>query len=111
MNNTAGRKVIFTALAVLALVFAGSTARAQQKKPNILIIWGDDIGGFNVSAYNQGVMGYKTPNIDRIVREGRSSPIGTASRVALPAAPRSLPGSRLSVPVSLKSACPERRKV
>ena len=40
------------------------------KKPNILIIWGDDIGWFNVSAYNLGVMGYRTPNIDRIAREG-----------------------------------------
>jgi arylsulfatase A-like enzyme len=40
------------------------------KKPNILIIWGDDIGWFNISAYNLGVMGYRTPNIDRIVREG-----------------------------------------
>ena len=42
----------------------------QGKQPNILIIWGDDIGQFNVSAYNQGMMGYKTPNIDRIAREG-----------------------------------------
>ena len=40
------------------------------KKPNILIIWGDDIGWFNVSAYNHGIMGYKTPNIDRIAKEG-----------------------------------------
>jgi arylsulfatase len=40
------------------------------KKPNILIIWGDDIGWFNVSAYNLGVMGYRTPNIDRIAKEG-----------------------------------------
>jgi arylsulfatase A-like enzyme len=40
------------------------------KKPNILIIWGDDIGWFNVSAYNHGLMGYKTPNIDRIAKEG-----------------------------------------
>src|SRR5678809_214797 len=40
------------------------------KKPNILIIWGDDIGWFNISAYNHGVMGYRTPNIDRIGREG-----------------------------------------
>jgi arylsulfatase len=39
-------------------------------KPNILIIWGDDIGQFNVSAYNMGMMGYKTPNIDRIARDG-----------------------------------------
>ena len=39
-------------------------------KPNILIIWGDDIGWFNISAYNHGVMGYRTPNIDRIAKEG-----------------------------------------
>jgi arylsulfatase len=39
-------------------------------KPNILIIWGDDIGGFNISAYNMGMMGYKTPNIDSIAKEG-----------------------------------------
>ncbi|TWT81399.1 Arylsulfatase [Planctomycetes bacterium CA13] len=45
-------------------------ALAQQKKPNILVIWGDDIGQFNVSAYNRGMMGYKTPNIDRIARQG-----------------------------------------
>jgi arylsulfatase A-like enzyme len=41
-----------------------------DKKPNILIIWGDDIGWFNVSAYNLGVMGYRTPNIDRVAKEG-----------------------------------------
>ncbi len=40
------------------------------KKPNILILWGDDIGWYNISAYNQGMMGYKTPNIDRIAKEG-----------------------------------------
>jgi arylsulfatase len=40
------------------------------KKPNVLIIWGDDIGWFNISAYNHGIMGYKTPNIDRIAKEG-----------------------------------------
>jgi arylsulfatase A-like enzyme len=39
-------------------------------KPNILVIWGDDIGWYNISAYNLGVMGYKTPNIDRIAKEG-----------------------------------------
>lgn len=42
----------------------------MAKKPNILIIWGDDIGWFNISAYNHGIMGYQTPNIDRIVKEG-----------------------------------------
>ena len=40
------------------------------KKPNILILWGDDIGWFNISAYNHGLMGYKTPNIDSIAKEG-----------------------------------------
>ncbi|MEH6570009.1 MAG: arylsulfatase [Halioglobus sp.] len=40
------------------------------EKPNILVIWGDDIGNFNVSAYHRGMMGYQTPNIDRIANEG-----------------------------------------
>ncbi len=41
-----------------------------QDKPNILVIWADDVGVSNVSAYNHGIMGYKTPNIDRIAQEG-----------------------------------------
>src|SRR4030095_10293034 len=45
-------------------------AQAPGGKPNILVIWGDDIGYWNVSAYNQGMMGYRTPNIDRIAKEG-----------------------------------------
>ena len=40
------------------------------KQPNILIIWGDDIGQSNLSCYSHGLMGYKTPNIDRIAKEG-----------------------------------------
>src|SRR6187401_3359928 len=40
------------------------------KKPNIVIIWGDDIGQTNISAYSDGLMGYRTPNIDRIANEG-----------------------------------------
>jgi arylsulfatase len=43
---------------------------AKQDKPNILVIWGDDVGVFNVSAYHRGVMGGSTPNIDRIANEG-----------------------------------------
>jgi arylsulfatase len=59
------------ALVTTALVIGGSgTAWAQAKQPNILIIWGDDIGYWNISAYNLGMMGYRTPNIDRIAREG-----------------------------------------
>ena len=62
-----------TALAVLCAAFstgALAQAKAPAKKPNILVIWGDDIGYWNVSAYNQGMMGYRTPNIDRIAKEG-----------------------------------------
>src|SRR5499433_4500268 len=58
-------------LLVVALGLAcASAAEAQASKPNILIIWGDDIGWFNVSAYNHGMMGYRTPNIDRLAKEG-----------------------------------------
>ena len=52
------------ALSVLA------SAQAADKKPNIVIIWGDDIGQFNISAYNMGRMGYKTPSIDSIATQG-----------------------------------------
>jgi arylsulfatase len=45
-------------------------AEQAQRRPNILVLWGDDIGWWNVSAYNHGTMGYRTPNIDRIGREG-----------------------------------------
>ena len=55
---------------VLAAVCATNPATAADKQPNIVILWGDDIGYWNVSAYNQGMMGYKTPNIDRIAKEG-----------------------------------------
>src|SRR5687767_10163447 len=59
------------AIVALLMCFLCAEAGAQpKKKPNILIIWGDDIGYWNVSANNQGMMGYKTPNIDRIAREG-----------------------------------------
>ncbi|KAB2640419.1 MAG: arylsulfatase, partial [Verrucomicrobia bacterium] len=53
-----------------ALLGAIAPAQAAAKKPNILIIWGDDIGWFNPSCYNSGMMGYKTPNIDRIANQG-----------------------------------------
>lgn len=45
-------------------------AWAQDQKPNILVIWGDDIGQSNISAYTMGLMGYQTPNIDRVAKEG-----------------------------------------
>ncbi|MBN9693424.1 MAG: arylsulfatase [Verrucomicrobia bacterium] len=54
----------------LALAVSTGAALAQSKKPNILVIWGDDIGIWNISYNNRGMMGYKTPNIDRIAKEG-----------------------------------------
>ncbi|MGH9870326.1 MAG: arylsulfatase [Candidatus Polarisedimenticolia bacterium] len=61
---------LLMAVALFAAAVVPAHAQSQPKKPNILIIWGDDIGYWNVSAYNQGMMGYKTPNIDRIAKEG-----------------------------------------
>ena len=54
----------------IALLAGGVASAFAQDKPNILIIWGDDIGYWNVSAYNRGMMGYRTPNIDRVANEG-----------------------------------------
>jgi arylsulfatase len=61
--------------AFVAVGLCSSFAHAQSaapKKPNILIIWGDDIGTWNISFNNRGMMGYKTPNIDRLAKEGVS---------------------------------------
>jgi arylsulfatase A-like enzyme len=64
----------FTGLAVIALICAvtiyASPSAAAEEKPNIVIIWGDDIGQTNLSVYSKGLMGYRTPNIDRIANEG-----------------------------------------
>ena len=47
------------------------TPAFSAEKPNILVIWGDDIGQSNISAYTMGLVGYRTPNIDRIAKEGK----------------------------------------
>jgi arylsulfatase len=57
-------------LSALPLAILVPMAAAAADKPNILVIWGDDIGQSNISAYTKGVMGYRTPNIDRIANEG-----------------------------------------
>src|SRR6478735_9752 len=114
MNNQPNlvNYVLALLTATAALVGAGGPLQAQGKKPNILIIWGDDIGQFNLSAYNMGMMGYRTPNIDRLAKEGAlftdwygqqsctagraafitgQSPIRTGlTKVGLPAAPEGL---------------------
>jgi arylsulfatase len=63
---------MFTAvgIALFMVVLIGASPGAAQEKPNILVVWGDDIGQSNISAYTHGVVGYDTPNIDRISREG-----------------------------------------
>ena len=67
------RLALLTLAVLLALGALAANVEAQQAaagKPNIVIIWGDDVGQSNISAYSHGVMGYKTPNIDRVAREG-----------------------------------------
>ena len=63
-----GRAAILIALAVS--IAAPAAAQEKASKPNILVIWGDDIGRSNLSAYTMGMMGYRTPNIDRVADEG-----------------------------------------
>jgi len=60
----------FLALPFLLIGFVCAPAFADAKKPNVLVIFGDDIGISNISAYSDGLMGYETPNIDRIASEG-----------------------------------------
>src|SRR5271155_2524568 len=56
--------------ALLAATALASAPASAQQRPNIVIIWGDDIGQSNISAYSRGMMGYQTPNIDRLAKEG-----------------------------------------
>jgi len=64
------KRILISLFTATVVVLSAASAHAGSNKPNILVIWGDDIGQFNVSAYNMGMMGYRTPNIDRIGREG-----------------------------------------
>jgi len=84
LNGLARRMLATT----VVLMLSGASAHAQSGKPNILVIWGDDIGWQNVSAYGMGTMGYTTPNLDRIATEGirftdhYAQPSCTAGRAA-----------------------------
>jgi arylsulfatase A-like enzyme len=71
MTHFSWRRIIalLAGAAVLSIAAAPAVAQPQQK-PNILVIWGDDIGTWNISHNSRGMMGYKTPNIDRIASEG-----------------------------------------
>jgi arylsulfatase A-like enzyme len=68
MRNRSNAHIL---MSVVTLALCVCTAAAQDK-PNILVIWGDDIGITNISHNSRGMMGYRTPNIDRIAREGMS---------------------------------------
>ncbi len=63
------KRILRGCAGVMALVLA-LPAMAQEDKPNILVVWGDDVGQSNISFYTRGLMGYRTPNIDRIANEG-----------------------------------------
>jgi len=64
------RNLLIQWAATLCAAFVTVATQAADQKPNIVVIWGDDIGLTDVSAYSQGLLGFKTPNIDRIAREG-----------------------------------------
>ncbi len=101
-------KHCLTALAAAAALMCGIvTTQAADKKPNILVIFGDDVGIANVSAYSQGLMGYETPNIDRIGKEGIKFP-GLLRRAKLhpPDARPFSPASMVSAPGSPRSVSP-----
>ena len=68
--SQATAKETLLALAEPRATASGNAQAVAGKKPNILVIWGDDIGIHNISAYNHGIMGYRTPNIDRLGKEG-----------------------------------------
>ena len=77
MHHASGRAIrsairlgLLAAVALLILLPVARAQPAAGHKPNFVFIWGDDIGITNVSAYSNGLMGYRTPNIDRVAREG-----------------------------------------
>ena len=70
MKNRKTKIVNFLGIVMLAMASMMLSAAEAADKPNILVIWGDDIGVHNISAYNHGMMGYETPNIDRLANEG-----------------------------------------
>ena len=90
-----------TVLTVLlgAAIPAAGQAQSGAKRPNIVVIFGDDVGQSNISAYSRGLMGFTTPNIDRIGNEGGVFVTYYGQQAAPPAARHSLPGKRRSAPV------------
>ncbi len=122
---TKNRLLWATLAAITGLMPPHLVAQTTAKKPNILVIWGDDIGQFNISAINMGMMGYKTPNIDSIAKDGAlftdwygqqsctagraafitgQSPIRTGlTKVGLPGAPEGIKKEDPTIPTLLKA--------
>jgi arylsulfatase A-like enzyme len=70
MLNSICGAMLLIAIALLSVAVVPTTAQAQQQRPNILFIMGDDIGWFNIGAYHQGIMSGKTPNLDKLASQG-----------------------------------------
>lgn len=83
--------------AAIGLGLASHSYGAEQ--PNIVVIFGDDVGWQNISAYGMGTMGYQTPNLDSIGNSGSVLPITMPSPVPRRGEPPSLPGSTRSAAV------------
>lgn len=88
----------------LALGAASVTAYAADK-PNILVIFGDDVGYWNLSTYNNGMLAYSTPNIDSIAAEGTKFTNFYAQQSSTAGRSAFITGQMLSVQVYLKSVC------
>ena len=100
MQKFLAGRITLGAVGALAAAMLFASAAAAQDKPNILVIWGDDIGQTNISAYSRGLMGYKTPNIDSIAEQGmmftdyygeQSCTAGRSSFITGQSVPRSNP--------------------
>ena len=87
----------FIQVVALASAVLSSAALAIDR-PNILVIWGDDIGFWNLSTNNMGMMGYQTPNIDRIPLRVPNSPTTTDSKAALRGGRRLSPANHRFAP-------------
>jgi hypothetical protein len=68
--NKLPNSVLTVLVALASLMCAVIASQAQDKKPNILFIMGDDVGWFNIGAYHQGIMSGKTPNLDKLASQG-----------------------------------------
>ena len=88
---------LLASLAAVTTVVAPAFAQQQQGKPNIVVIMGDDIGMWNIGAYHRGLMAGRTPNLDKIAKEGMLFTDYYAEASARRAAPISLPVNCRSV--------------